>query len=471
MSMVQQAVDLLQQEQANGDAVKSLNPEWDFNGLASQPKVLQRSWWRGAVTVVVPPGATAIVYGPHGSQRILAAGSHALYDLPRGTVLMQLVRTARFQHTLGPIEGWSADKWKVRMLVEVDVAVSDAPLIAAHIKPLQALNTAIRSGLLQQFEGLSHAALTGLDEHSGGIDAVAAMLLARLQTDPALKGFTISQVHIIDRVGDERRIEAATETAVAVAQLEESMRLKVAEDQAAICEFHGKAARMQAEHDIRMAELVATEREELARQDFVAQRHTMTAQVRILEAGISAQIAQLAHAEQQWQAEQQRWQVEWQATVERIQSAHATDQHVRLLEAQNEWNATLLERTQVRDERRARLEQELLLMQHQHEQLLQQHREHLESWRVGHDQHMLQLQQSHVEHLALIQGATAIATATNNGQAQSTRRLGESYVPYHATNVVASEGLRTLLQIRETAALTQTTDVAQKEVSDAHADD
>ncbi len=422
-----------------------------FNGLATPPQIIPRRFVGTLVDVIVPPGFSAIVSGPQGMQRVLTTGSYHFWDIPRGPVMVQWVCTSRQRREVGPIEGWSADKWRVTMHVVVDFWVRDPVAIATHQAPLAVLDDAIRSSVMYHFERMTHEALTGYDPELGGIDVPAHAMAERLNHDPALAGLEIVKLHILERVGDIRRIEAATETAVAIAQLEESTRLKRAEDQSAILSMDGQAVRQAAEADLRMAATIAEGREQLAKHDIAAQHFALDARLRVLEAQIQAQVAEIARDEAAWQAEQQHLHGEWQATLEQHQLEHQSDHAIRVLEVQQRFDATHAERAHQAEERRAKHERDLLVLQMRHEQVLVEQRERLESWRASHERSLLLTQQQHTEQLAMISGTTTIASQAAGRIAQLgsvvARRVGdgESADP----NAVAGEGLRTLRMLQE----------------------
>jgi hypothetical protein len=144
------------------------------------------------------------------------------------------VDARRRQVPVGPVEGFSADKWRVRLWLAVDVAVSDPRLIAAHRQPLDTLATAARAAALAYIERHSHAALTGHEDDRGGMDGPALAILERLRADPALAGLEIISVRVVERQGDERQIEAATAATVAAARIDEALRVEAAEHRATL---------------------------------------------------------------------------------------------------------------------------------------------------------------------------------------------------------------------------------------------
>src|SRR5262249_13379169 len=153
----------------------------------------------------------------------------------------------------GPVEGWSADKWRVRLWLIVDLEVADPAIVAAHREPLSALAAAARAGGLRYIEQHSHAALTGCAGDVGGLDAPARVILDRLRADPALDGMRIVNVRLVERQGDERQIEAATAATVTAAQIDEELRVTDARNRAHLHELEARAQIGEREHTLRMS--------------------------------------------------------------------------------------------------------------------------------------------------------------------------------------------------------------------------
>ena len=125
-----------------------------------------------AAQLVVPPGAWAVTHLPGGEHQRYTPGSYWLWGAP-GAVLVQWVDARRQQVPVGPVEGFSADKWRVRLWLLVDVVVSDPERIADHREPLATLAAAARAAVLAYLERHSHAALTGYLREDGGMDGPA----------------------------------------------------------------------------------------------------------------------------------------------------------------------------------------------------------------------------------------------------------------------------------------------------------
>ncbi|ABX05023.1 MAG TPA: hypothetical protein DEF47_10535 [Herpetosiphon sp.] len=472
MSSLEQHVDTLFEDGAallNGNPSQKLGQQLTFNGLATPPQLIARRFLGKLVDVLVPPAFTAILSGPQGLRRCLTSGSYNLWDIPRGPVMVQWVSMSRMRREIGPIEGWSADKWRVRFTVVVDFEVCDPYLIASHQAPLTVLEDVVRSAAMQQFERMSHEALTGYDPEIGGIDRPALRMFEQLSQEPALAGLTLIRLQILDRAGDLRRIEAATETAVAIAQLEESTRLQRAEDQAALLTIDGQVLRQSAEAALRMAATIDEGREQLARHDIAAQRHALNAQLHVLEANMRAQVAEIAREEQAWQHEQQRLMLEWQSQIQAQQSEQTHDQQYQMLDLQHRFEALHAERAHEVEERRHQRERELRAMQQRHEQVLINQRERLEHWRSQHERSLQLTQQQHQEQLALIQGTTTIASQAAGYLAQfgmPSRRIGSNDLAHDPT-LIAGEGLRSLRMLQEQLQPQITEPAAPSEASDA----
>jgi len=381
------------------------------SGLATAPSALPRQALGLVAHLLVPPGTVAVVHLPGGERRVVPPGSHRLWNAGVGTILVQFVDVRRQPVAIGPVEGWSADKWRVRLWLVVDVEVADAERIAAHREPLNALKAAAHSAALRYIERHSHAELTGCDGEAGGLDAPAEAIAARLRSDPALEGLRIVGVRVLERQGDERQIEAATAATVAAAQIDEQLRVAAASQRARLYELDAQAGIVEREHAVRMAATAATAREQLLQQQAQVQQAALAARLEIVLAEIRAQTAELAHDEQLWQAEQRRLHAEWERLQQQQAEAHQTDQQVRLLETQHglvrtageiallaeerhtahevalaEMQQRIVEQrtlqAQAIADRRAQHELTLLELHLRHEQLVAEQMQRLEQWRV-----------------------------------------------------------------------------------------
>lgn len=439
-------------------------------GLATTPSVLPRQAFGLFAHLLVAPGTVAVVHLPGGERRVYAPGSYRLWDAGAGAILVQHVDMRRQQVPVGPVEGWSADKWRVRLWLVVEVEVTDPAVIAAHRAPLATLQASVHAGALRYIEQQSHAALTGCVEAAGGLDAPAAAVEARLREDPALEGLRIVGVRVLERQGDERQIEAATAATVTAAQIDEELRVAAARHRAQLHELDAEAVVVERQHLVRMAATAAAAREQLLQQQAEVQQASLAARMEITLAEIRAQTAELAHDEQLWQAEQQRLQLEWERLQQQQLDSHQTDQHVRLLEVQHtmlraegevalladerhnahelalaEVQQRLLEQrttqAQLIAERRAQHEQSLLELHLRHEALVAEQMQRLEQWRVERRESGLLQERQHDRQIAVIAGAAQVAAAAagqlTDGAPQTERRE------------IADTGLRTLQALAE----------------------
>jgi hypothetical protein len=440
-------------------------------GLATAPSALPRQALGLFAHLLVSPGTVAVVHLPGGERRVFEPGSYRLWNVAAGTILVQYVDARRQQIPVGPIEGWSADKWRVRLWLVVAVEVADAALIAAHRDPLGTLAAAVRTGALRYIEQHSHAELTGCAGEHGGLDAPAAVVAARLRDDPALEGLHVVGVRVLERQGDERQIEAATAATVAAAQIDEELRVAAARQRAQIHALESEAAVVEREHTLRMAGVAATAREALLRQQAEVQQATLAAELEIVLAQIRAQTAEIAHDEQIWQADQQRMQIEWERVQRQQLEAHQTGQQVHLLEAQHgllrvegevalaaqeRHNAHELALAEVQQrlaeqrtaqthaiaERRAQHERTLLELHLRHEELVADQMQRLEQWRVQQGQASVQQVRQHERQMAVIAGTAQVAAAAA-GQLPDGGAIADE------RHEVADAGLRTLQALAE----------------------
>jgi hypothetical protein len=408
-------------------------------GLATAPCTLPRQALGLAAHLVVPPGSWAVVHGSGGERKLYDAGSYWLWGAP-GTILVQWVDARRQQLPVGPIEGWSADKWRVRFWLVLELEVRDPVLVAAYREPMTMLAAAARTAAMRYMEQHSHAALTGCTETGGGLDAPAELIAARLRDDPALAGITIVQVRLLERQGDERQIEAASAATVEAARIDEALRVDDARHRARLHSLETEATEAERSHALRMAETAASARERLLQQQAEVQQAALAARLEIVMAQIRAQTAEISRDEQLWQAEQTRLHGEWERAQRQLLDSHQTDQQVRLLEAhqglarsESEVALAAAERrashelalaevqqrlaeqralqAQAIAERRASHERTLLELHLRHEALVAEQMQKLEQWRAQQVQVSVQHQRQHDRQLAGIAGAAQIAAA------------------------------------------------------------
>jgi len=435
-------------------------------GLATHPQALPKQALGLAAMLVVPPGSWAVAHLPGGERKLYTAGSYWLWGQP-GAVLLQWVDARRQQVPVGPVEGFSADKWRVRFWLIVEVAVADALLIASHREPLTSLAAAARAALLGYIERHSHAALTGVEDGQGGMQAPAQAVLAALRADPALVGLELIGARLVERQGDERQIEAATAATVAAAQIGEDLRVEAAQHRAAIQRLESQAVVDEREHSLRMAAAAAQARERPLAQQAEVQQAALAARLEIVMAQIRAQATEITHDEQLWQAEQARFQGEWERAQRQLSAAHQTEQQVRLLEAHQglarsegelalaaqthqQGHALALAEVQQRiveqrarqaeaiSERRAGHERALLELHLRHEALVDEQMQRLETWRAQQGQLSVREQRQHDRQLASIAGAAQVAAAA----------AGHAY-PATEPQAVADAGLKLLQDMAE----------------------
>lgn len=409
-------------------------------GLATAPCALPRRGLGLVAHLVVPPGACAVAHLPGGEQRTYQPGSYILWDTRPGAVLVQWVDMRRQQVPVGPIEGYSADKWRVRLWLAVDIAVADPLLAATHREPLHTLVAAVRTGVLRYIEEHTHAQLTGADHGRGGVDSPAQVVLERLRADAALAGLEIINARVLERQGDERQIEAATQATVAAAQIDEELRIAAARQRAKLHDLEATATLAEREHAIRLAATAAAGRERLLQQQAEVQQASLAARLEIVMAQIRAQTSEIARDEQLWQAEQTRLQGEWERAQLQLAEAHRTDQQLRLMDgqggvlraegelalaAEERRNAHALALAEVQQrlaeqrtlqaqaiaDRRAQHERALLELHLRHEQLVSEQMQRLEQWRVERTQVSVEQQRQHDRQLAAIAGTAQIAAA------------------------------------------------------------
>lgn len=435
-------------------------------GLATAPTALPRTGFGLAAQLVVPPGSWAVVFAPGGEQRVYTPGSYWLWGTKPGALLVQWVDARRQQIPVGPVEGWSIDKWRVRLWLVAEVAVNDPALIALHREPLSALAAAMRTGALRYIEQHTHAQLTGTSDGAGGLDAPAEAIVVRLQTDPSLEGLQVVGLRVVERQGDERQIEAATAATVQAAQIDEELRVADARNRARLHDLQAQAVIAEREHTLRMAATAAAGRERLLNQQSEVQQAALAARLAITLAQIQAQTAEIARDEQQWQAEQARLQKQWERAEQQLLGTHHTDQQLRLMDAhqglvraEGETALAAVERHNAHElalaelqqrvteqraaqheaiaERRAHHERTLLELHLRHEQLVAEQMQQLEQWRTQQLQVSVQQQRQHDRQLAAISGTAQIAAAAAALPADTTQRSPDIHE-------VADAGLRAL---------------------------
>jgi hypothetical protein len=196
-----------------------------------------------------------------------------------------------------------------------------------------------------------------------------------------------------------------------------------------------------------MAETAACDRERLLAQQAEVQQATLAARQEIVLAQIRAQASEIAHDEQVWQAEQARFQVEWERVQHQMSDSHQTDQQLRLIDAQQglaraegETSLALADRqtaqvlalaeiqqrlaeqraaqSRLVAERRELHERTLLELNLRHDQLVAEQMQKLEQWRSERVEVRVQQQRQHDRQLAGIAGAAQIAAAAAGTRAE-----------------------------------------------------
>jgi hypothetical protein len=289
-------------------------PDFDFNGLATVPAPLDRGRWGLLGELAVWPGTCAVVTARDGTSRVYPAGSHSLLDLPLGSATVQFVHTARQRRVLAPVEGLSQDKWRVRLSAEVEFEVCEPWRVAQAVQPLATLDAVVTSCTLAQIEAMTHDALTGNDDGVGatpcgrpvGLEAITTGILQRVRQRESLDGLWVVDLIIVERVGDERRVQIMQEASVERARLSEEQRTQEQFNQARL-------------------HLLETRRQLLEREQVLALLETQgqldRAQIeegrRLVAARVDAEVARIRQAEEEWQADLQQQLEEQAATRER----------------------------------------------------------------------------------------------------------------------------------------------------------
>lgn len=388
---VEEGLATLSGENLPGQLGRPLQLPQFVTGLATAPVALPRQLFGMLAQLLVPPGCSAVVHLPGGITQVYSSGSYWLWGMP-GAVVVQWVDKRRQQLPVGPVEGWSRDKWRVRLWLLLEVAVAEPAIVAAHREPLLALAAAARAEALRFIEQHSHAELTGC-EGGGGLDAPAVAIPEGLRNDPALAGLELISVRVIERQGDERQIEAAMAATVAAAQIDEGLRVEAARHRARLHELECQVSVGEREHSLRIAAVTAQARERLITQQAEVQQAALAARLDLVMAQIRAQVAEIAHDEQLWQAEQARIQSEWERLQGELARAHQTDQQIRLLDSEQglarDLATTQLRLAEQRDrqahaiaERREAHEQALLELHLRHEALVAEQMQKLTLFRA-----------------------------------------------------------------------------------------
>lgn len=295
-------------------------PDFDFNGLATAPAALDRGRWGLLGELVVWPGTCAVVTAHDGTCRVYPAGSHSLFDLPLGSATVQFVHTARQRRVLAPVEGLSQDKWRVRLSVEVEFEVREPWRVAQATQPLATLDAVVTTCTLAQIEAMTHDALTGReDEDESGLEAITAGILQRVRQRESLDGLWVVDLIIVERAGDERRVQIMQEASVERARLSEEQRTQEQFDRARLQLLELRRQLLEREQVLALLETQG----QLERVQIEEGR-------RLVAARIDAEVARLRQAEAEWQAELQQ-QLEEQAAARERATLALRQRHAETL--------------------------------------------------------------------------------------------------------------------------------------------
>jgi len=289
-------------------------PDFDFNGLATAPAALDRGRWGLLGELVVWPGTCAVVTARDGTGRVYPAGSHSLFDLPLGSATVQFVHTARQRRVLAPVEGLSQDKWRVRLSAEVEFEVREPWRVAQATQPLATLDAVVTSCTLAQIEAMTHDALTGSEDGVGatpcgrpvGLETITAGILQRVRQRESLDGLWVVDLIIVERAGDERRVQIMQEASVERARLSEEQRTQEQFDQARLHLLELRRQLLEGEQVLALLETQG----QLDRAQIEEGR-------RLVAARVEAEVARVRQAEAEWQAELEQQLAEQAAARER----------------------------------------------------------------------------------------------------------------------------------------------------------
>ena len=298
-------------------------PEFSFNGLATPPAPLNRGWLGLLGQLIVLPGTCAVVTGRKGYRQVFSPGTHTLFEVPLGPATVQWVNTRRQRRELPAITALSQDKWRVTLRVAVEFEVTDAEAIAQHADPLTALETAARAAILAQIEALPHDALTGRvdgEDAPSGVNAVAEGVLQHLRDSPSVEGLQVVNLSIVERQGDERRIQIVQNAVVERTRLVEEGQVRELEDR---LEMSKLAARQEIAEGEQAIVLVETQTE--VRQEQERER------LKLMAAQVEAEIEEIRRAQEAWRAEQKRLTEEWR-TAKELELLQMQQQHEANLE-------------------------------------------------------------------------------------------------------------------------------------------
>jgi hypothetical protein len=295
-------------------------PEFTFNGLATPPEEVDRSLLNLFGQLTVLPGTCAVLTGRGGFQKVYHPGTYSLFDVPLGRAVVQVVNMASQTREIPPVTTLSADKWNVTLKIAVDFRVADPVKIAASLNPLETLDTVATSCVLAQIESMSHDALTGRPDEEAGVDEVARQILERLRGKPSLRGLEIINVTIAQRKGDERRIKIVQDATVEETRILEESKLQQQRDMARLTDLAAQKKIAK-----RAQEVVLIEAETARRKMEEEER------LKIAQAQLEAEAAEIRRAQEEWQAELKRREEEWR-TAKELEILQTKSQHEERLE-------------------------------------------------------------------------------------------------------------------------------------------
>jgi hypothetical protein len=296
-------------------------PEFSFNGLATPPEEVDRSLLSLFGQLTVLPGTCAVLTGRGGFQKVYHPGTYGLFDVPLGRAVVQVVNMASQTREMPAVTALSADKWNVTLKVAVDFRVSDPIGIAVSLNPLETLDMVVTSCVLAQIESMSHDALTGRPDEKAGVDEVARQIRERLRGKPSLRGLEMINVTIAQRKGDERRIKIVQDATVEKTRIAEDEKLQQRLDEARLVGLMAQKKIARRAQEVSLIE-VETARRKMEEEE----------RLKIAQAELEAEAAEIRRPLEEWQAELKRQEEEWR-TAKELEILHTKSQHEERLEA------------------------------------------------------------------------------------------------------------------------------------------
>jgi hypothetical protein len=296
-------------------------PEFSFNGLATPPEEVDRSLLSFFGQLTVLPGTCAVLTGKGGFQKVYRPGTYSLFDVPLGRAMVQVVNMASQTREIPPVTALSADKWNVTLKVAVDFRVRDPVKIAESLNPLETLDTVAVSCVLAQIESMSHDALTGRPDEEAGVDEVARQILERLREKPSLKGLEIINVTVAERKGDERRIKIVQDATVEETRIVEESKLQQQRDGAQLTDLAAQKKIARRAQEVALIE-AGTARRKMEEEE----------KLKIAQAQLEAEAAEIRRPQEKWQAELKRQEEEWR-TAKELEILYTKSQHEERLES------------------------------------------------------------------------------------------------------------------------------------------